>query len=126
MVYTDDDALEELISTTAPTESETGIRVQSSNISNTTERIGILLASGFAEKRNHDLLRDVLKDTEARLYLKWKLGVVNIAMTERMDSMERNIFKRLYGKGMTYEQIRKAYNKKTLYNHAINKSRKSA
>ena len=40
--------------------------------------------------------------------------------------MERNIFKRLYGKGMTYEQIRKAYNKKVLYDKAINKSRKKA
>ena len=125
-VYTEDDALDELISTTASTESDTGIRVQTSNISNTTERIGLLLANGFVEKRSREILREALNNGDERQYIAWKLDVINTAMTERMQPMERNIFKRMYGKGMTYQQIREAYHKRVLYDKAINKHRKTA
>ena len=125
-VYTEDDALDELISTTASTESDTGIRVQSSNISNTTERIGLLLANGFVEKRNREIRQEVLKDTEGRQYLYWKIDVIETAMAERMDSMEQNIFRRLFVKHMTYKQVREAYHKKKLYNRFISDKRSSA
>ena len=125
IVYTEDDALEELISTTASTESDTGIRVQTSNISNTTERIGLLLASGFVEKRNHDILREVLNDTEGRLYLAWKLDIIETAKRERMDKFERGLFNRLFVKHRTYKQIREAYKGKRLYDRDISDARKS-
>ena len=125
IVYTKDDALEELISTTASTESDTGIRVQTSNISNTTERIGLLLASGFVEKRNHEILREVLNDTEGRRYLAWKLDIIETAKRERMDKFERGLFSRLFVKHRTYKQIREAYKGKRLYDCDINKARKT-
>ena len=124
-VYTEDDALEELISTTASTESDTGIRVQSSSISNTTERIGMLLANGFVDKRNREILRDVLNDTENRLYLAWKLDVVNTAKAERMNRFERALFERLFVRHRTYRQIREAYKGKKLHDRDINDARKS-
>ena len=120
--YTEDDALEELISTTASTESDTGIRVQTSNISNTTERIGMLLANGFVEKRNREILREVLDDSEGRRYLYWKLDVVETAKAERMDAFERGLFDRHYVRGWTYKMIREGFTKKKLYNRNISQA----
>lgn len=125
LVYTEEDALEELISTTASTESDTGIRVQTSNISNTTERIGLILAGGFVEKRNREILQEVLNDTEGRQYLAWKLDVINTAKAERMSRFERGIFDRLYLRRRSYKQIREAYKGKKLYDRDISDARKS-
>lgn len=124
--YTEDDALMELISTTAAAGSDTGVRVQASNISNTTERIGMLLAGGFVERRNREILREVIEDKAGQAYLYWKLDVVETAMRERMDSMERAVFKRLFVKHMTYKQIREACKKEKLFDRSINDRRKSA
>ena len=117
--YTEDDALEELISTTASTESDTGVRVSTSNISNTTERIGMLLANGFVEKRNREILKEVLKDTEGRRYLLWKLDVVETAKAERMGKIEKWIFEKHYVEGWTYKMIRENYSGKKLYDQYI-------
>lgn len=123
-IFTHEMALEELISTTASTESDTGVRVQTSNISNTTERVGMLLAGGYVDKRNAEIIREVTSDIKGREYLEWKLDVIDTAMRERLDKTERNICKRLYGKHMTYAQIRSACHEKKLYDHRINKARK--
>ena len=125
-LYTEDDALMELISTTAAAELDTGVRVQASNISNTTERIGLLLAGGFVERRNREIFREVMEDKEGQAYLYWKLDVVETAMRERMDSMERAVFKRLFVKHMTYKQIREACKKDKLFDRSINDRRRSA
>lgn len=124
--YTEDDALMELISTTAAVGTDTGIRVQASNISNTTERIGLLLAGGFVERRNREIFREVMEDRDGQSYLCWKLDVIETAMRERMDSMERAVFKRLFVKHMTYKQIREACKKEKLFDRSINDRRKSA
>ena len=121
-IYTEDDALEELISTTASTESDTGIRVQTSNISNTTERIGLLLASGFVEKRNRQILKEIIKDAENRQYLCWKIDVIETAVRERTGTFERGLFKRHYAQGWTYKKIRERYSKKKLYNRDISRA----
>ena len=114
--YTEDDALEELISTTASTESDTGIRVQTSNTSNTTERIGLLLANGFVEKRNRELRREVLSDVDGRQYLYWMLDVVETAKAERMDRFERGLFERHYVRHWTYKMIRELQPKCLIWN----------
>jgi len=105
---------------------DTGVRVQASNISNTTERIGLLLAGGFVERRNREIFREVMEDKDGQSYLCWKLDVVETAMNERMDSMERAVFKRLFVKHMTYKQIREACKKEKLFDRSINDRRKSA
>ncbi|CAK7037271.1 MAG: hypothetical protein BACD_00164 [Bacteroides rodentium] len=123
-VFTHEMALEELVRTTSATEIDTGVRVQTGSISNTTERIGLLLAGGYVEKRNAEIIREATSDIEGRIYLEWKLDVIETAMRERLDKTERNICKRLYAKHMTYEQIRSACHEKKLYDHRINKARK--
>ena len=124
-VYTEDDALEELVHITASTESETGIRVQTCNTSNTTERIGLLLADGFVEKRNREILQEVLNDTEGRQYLAWRIGIIETAKRERMSKFERGIFDRLFVRHKSYKEIRDAYKAKRLYDRDINDARKS-
>ena len=121
-VFTEDDALEELISTTAGTESDTGVRVQTSNISNTTERIGILLVNGYVEKRNRELRQEILADNEGREYLNWKIDIIGTALSERMDKFERGLFKRRYVEQWTYRRIRERYQVKKLYNRDISKA----
>lgn len=126
LVYTEDMAFQELTSISASAAGDTGVRVQTSNISNQPERIVILLDEGFVEKRNRELFGEVVKDAEGRMYLAWKIDVVETAMQERMDALERAIFKRLFVKHMTYKQIREAYHKKVLYDKEINKRRRTA
>ena len=77
-------------------------------------------------KRNRELFGEIISDIEGREYLDWKLSVIETAMRERMEAIERAIFKRIFVKHMTYKQIREAYHEKTLYDKAINKYRKSA
>ena len=85
----------------------------------------MLLANGFVDKRNREILRDVLNDTENRLYLAWKLDVVNTAKAERMNRFERALFERLFVRHRTYRQIREAYKGKKLHDRDINDARKS-
>ena len=125
LVYTEEMAMQELSSISSAS-GNTDIRVQSSNISNQPERIAILLDEGYVEKRNRELLRDVGKDADGRQYLLWKIDVVETAMKERMDVLERAIFKRLFVKHMTYKQIREAYHRKTLHNFMISAAKKTA
>lgn len=126
LVYTTEMAIADLTKVTATMGSETGVRVQTSNTSKQPERIAILLDEGYVEKRNRELYGSVINDVEGREYLAWKLSVIETAMQERMDAMERAVFKRLFLKHMTYQQIRDAYHKKTLHNFMISASRGSA
>ena len=125
LVYTVEMAIADLTKVTATMGSETGVRVQTNSISNQPERIAILLDEGYVEKRNRELYGSIINDVEGREYLAWKLSVIETAMQERMDSMERAVFKRLFLKHMTYQQIREAYHKRTLHNRDISASRTS-
>ena len=108
-IYTKEMALRDLTSTSIDYESE---RVQTSNISNIPLRIIELLDNGYVEKMNRKLRREVDESVKEYGYLCWKIALVETAMRERMDQMERAIFIRVYARGYTFSQLKKAYKKR--------------
>ena len=122
-VYTVDDAIRDLDNITVSYEGE---RVQSSNISNPTERIALKITSTDYMARKQREMDAEKKWCEERLqYLTWGIGVVDTAMKERMTAKERAIFQRLFFREKTYREIRQAYKGK-LYDHQISTCRKAA
>ena len=114
-IYTKEMALRDLASISIAYESE---RVQTSNISNVPLRITELLDNDYVEKMNRKLRREMDESVKEYGYLCWKIALVETAMRERMDQMERAIFIRVYARGYTFSQLKKAY-KKRLCNRQI-------
>ena len=114
-IYTKEMALRDLASVSIDYESE---RVQTSNISNVPLRITELLDNGYVEKMNRKLRREMDESVKEYGYLCWKIALVETAMRERMDKKERAIFIRVYVRGYTFSQLKKAY-KKRLCNRQI-------
>ena len=114
-IYTKEMALRDLASVSIAYESE---RVQTSNISNVPLRITELLDNDYVEKMNRKLRREMDESVKEYGYLCWKIALVETAMRERMDQMERAIFIRVYARGYTFSQLKKAY-KKRLCNRQI-------
>lgn len=107
--YTKEQAIRDLSAIRIDYESE---RVQTSNISNAPERIAVLLDNGYVEKMNRRLRYEYGQTVKDYDYLSWKIEVAETAMQERMDKKERAIFERLYVRGYTFSQLKKAYKKK--------------
>ena len=114
-IYTKEMALRDLASISIDYESE---RVQTSNISNVPLRITELLDNGYVEKMNRKLRREMDESVKEYGYLSWKIEVVETAMRERMDKKEQGIFTRIFVRGYTFSQLKKAY-KKRLCNRQI-------
>lgn len=108
-IYTKEMALRDLASISIDYESE---RVQTSNISNVPLRITELLDNGYVEKMNRKLRREMDESAKEYGYLCWKIVLVETAMRERMDQMERAIFIRVYARGYTFSKMKKAYKKR--------------
>ena len=121
-IYTKEMALRDLASISIDYESE---RVQTSNISNVPLRITELLDNGYVEKMNRKLRREMDESVKEYGYLNWKIEAVETAMRERMDQMERAIFIRVYARGYTFSQLKKAY-KKRLCNRQICAAKEAA
>ena len=121
-IYTKEMALRDLASVSIDYESE---RVQTSNISNIPLRITELLDNGYVEKMNRKLRREMDESVKEYGYLSWKIALVETAMRERMDQMERAIFIRVYAFGYTFSQLKKAY-KKRLCNRQICAAKEAA
>lgn len=79
--------------------------VQSSSLSNAPERIALLLDHGYVESRNHEF--SLMYDREVRelAFVNWMLSVIQTSMKERMDSLERGVFLRYFGKHLSLRQI---------------------
>lgn len=114
--YTREMAIRDLTAVSVNYESE---RVQTSNISNIPQKVVELLDSGYVEKMNRRLRREMEETVRDYAYLCWKIEIVETAMQERMSTMERAIFERLYVRGKSYRQICKAYKKGTLHNKQV-------
>ena len=121
LVYTKEIAIRDLSSISIDYESD---RVQTSNISNVPERIAELLDNGYVEKMNRKLRWEMAETVKAYGYLSWKIEVVETAMAERMEGMERAVFERLFVRGKTYRQVCKAYKKGTLHNKQVSQIKK--
>lgn len=120
--YTEDMAIADLTAISVNYESE---RVQTSNISNVPQRVAELLDAGYVEKMNRRMRYEMKETVKEHAYLCWKIDVVETAMRERMDQMERAIFTRIYARGFTFSKLKKSY-KKRLYNTQICKYKKAA
>lgn len=114
--YTKEMAIQDLTAVIIDYESD---RVQTSNISNVPERVAELLDSGYVEKMNRRLHREMVETVMDYAYICWKIEVVETAMRERMDKKERAIFERLFVRGKTYREICKAYKKGTMHNKQV-------
>ena len=114
-IYTKEMAIRDLSSVSIDYETD---RVQTSSISNIPLRITELLDNGYVEKMNRKLHREMDESVKEYGYLCWKIEVVETAMRERMDQRERAIFIRIYVRGYTFSQLRKAH-KKRLCNRQI-------
>ena len=114
-IYTKEMAIRDLSSVSIDYETD---RVQTNNISNIPLRITELLDNGYVEKMNRKLHREMDESVKEYGYLCWKIEVVETAMRERMDQRERAIFIRIYVRGYTFSQLRKAH-KKRLCNRQI-------
>ena len=112
-IYTKEMAIRDLSSVSIDYETD---RVQTSSISNIPLRITELLDN--VEKMNRKLHREMDESVKEYGYLCWKIEVVETAMRERMDQRERAIFIRIYVRGYTFSQLRKAH-KKRLCNRQI-------
>lgn len=121
-VYTKEMALRDLASISIDYESD---RIQTSNISNIPLRITELLDNGYVEKMNRKLRREMDESVKEYGYLCWKIALVETAMRERMAQMERAIFIRVYARGYTFSQLKKAY-KKRLCNRQICEAKEAA
>lgn len=91
-VYTEDMAIQELLGG-GQQEAE---RVQSSNISNIPERIAVLLADGYVEKKKRQMQREAQLQIQEYRQLCNKIQIVETAMAERMDARTRAVFKQIY------------------------------
>lgn len=127
--YTKDDALAELISITSKSDDSLGVRVQTSGTSDPTAKLGELLASGYVEKRQREIMREL--STPEMLdhiaYLDWKTGIVETAMAERMTKLQRSIYQLLFFKGYTYSELIKGNRgKRQLNDRKINLEKRKA
>ena len=107
--YTKEMAIAELDSITVAYDNE---RVQSSNISNPTERIAMKLTDEYMARKQAemDAERDAcIADLE---YLNWKIGVVDAVIRERLDDELKDMFTLQYKGNRTYRQTKDILAKK--------------
>ena len=121
-LYSEDTAISELQSITV---NYAGERVQSSNTANAPERIAVKLSDGFVERRRAELRRDAVELEDYQAYLEWKIGIVEVAMRERMTRLQRGIFKQYFVLRKTYKQMCESY-KGCLYYRKILAEKKTA
>lgn len=101
--YTKEMAIAELDSITVAYDNE---RVQSSNISNPTERIALKLTDEYMARKQAEMNaeRDAcIADLE---YLEWKIGVVETVIRERLDDELKDLFTLQYKGKRTYRETK--------------------
>ena len=124
-VYTEDMAIAELTSVTVSYEGE---RVQSSNISNPTERVALKLLSGYVEKKQAAMDRLKTQCAEELSFLEWKIKAVLSALEERADASQQSFFQMYYVKHLPFKQIRHLegeMRKAKIANHRLNEIQNS-
>lgn len=99
-VYTKTMAIEELDSITVAYEGE---RVQSSNISNPTERIALKLTDEYMAKKQREM--DAAKAACERdlEYVNWKIEVVETVFHDRLNEEQQDIFRQIYIQHKTFK-----------------------
>lgn len=104
--YTEDMAIQDLIGGAVSYDTE---RVQTSNISNEPERVAILLDNGFVWKERRRIREEAHKQQEKFDQLNREVGIVEVAMNERMDERTRAVFRCLYIEHRPWSKVRNEY-----------------
>ena len=107
--YTKDMAIEELDSITI---AYGGERVQSSNISNPTERIAMKLTDEFMARKQRELDASREGCAEELNYLNWKIEVVETVWKERAKGFQKSVFQLLFYQHKTYREAGSILKKK--------------
>lgn len=105
--YTEEDALEDLVSVTPKGDNDLGVAVQTSGTSDKTASVAMKLASGYVKKRQAQIMRELFSTEmlEHISYLDWKIEIVEAAMSERMTKLQRVIYQLTFFKGYSYSQL---------------------
>ncbi len=98
-VYTKDMAIDELDNITVSYEGE---RVQTSNISNPTERIALKLTDEFMAQKQAEMDAERNAVVSELEYLNWKIGVVETTARERMNERQKDTFTLIFVGHKTY------------------------
>lgn len=120
--YTEDMAIRDLIGGAVSYDTE---RVQTSNISNQPERIAILLDNGYVWKEKRRIREEARKQKAELDRLEREIGIVEIAMNERMDDRTRAVFRCLYIERRPWSRVKDEYGN-CLGAEQINAARKCA
>ena len=99
--YTKEMAIAELDSITVSYENE---RVQSSNISNPTERIALKLTDEYMARKQAEMDAERNACSTDLEYLNWKIGVVETVWHERAEGIQQSVFQLLYYQHRTFKE----------------------
>lgn len=104
--YTEDMAIQDLTGGAVRYDTE---RVQTSNISNEPERIAILLDNGYVWKEKQRIREEARKQQAELDRLNREIGIVEVAMNERMDDRTKAVFRCLYIEHRPWSKVRDEY-----------------
>ena len=120
--YTKDMAIRDLIGGGVRYDTE---RVQTSNISNQPERIAILLDNDFVLKERRRIQEEARKYKMELDILNRELAVIEVAMSERMDTRTRAVFRCLYIEHLPWSRVKDEFSNH-LKPQQISKARNAA
>ena len=86
-----------------------GEHVQGSGISNPTERIAMKLTDEYLARRQADYLLERENCVRELEYTEWKIAMIESVMNERMDEMQRPVFRLIYLHHKTFKEVEKIY-----------------
>ena len=101
--YTKEMAIADLDSLTVSYDME---RVQSSNISNPSERIALMLTDEYMRRKQEEYNREHDRCLQECEYVDWKLDTIETAIRERMDGLQRRVFRLVFVQGLTFRETR--------------------
>jgi len=111
--YTKEMAIAELDSITVAYDNE---RVQSSNISNPTERIALKLTEEYMARKQAEMNAERDACIADLKYLDWKIGVVETVWKERMKEKQSAVFQLIYIGNKTFKEAEAILRKKKKIN----------
>ena len=105
-VFTQNMAIDELVTITP---NYSGDHVQSSNISDTTARIADRLMNGYVEMRQGQMEQEREACRKEYEYTDWKISVIETAIAERLEKIDRILFMKNRGDCWSYRQMQDGF-----------------
>ena len=102
-IYTKEMAIADLDNLTVSYDRE---RVQTSNISNPSERIALMLTDEYMQKKQKEYEWEHQRCLRECEYVDWKLDTIETVIRERMNDFQRRIFKLIFIQGYTFREVK--------------------